>query len=134
MLTTSIATFSGCQIVSPTKEQTKETSDKKTTTKEPSDYLEGIKEMGLDVKDEASIDVNTLPKEVAPISGVSFNGNSDTAMKLLLFDNQEAANTAKSYYVSQEQKTYTNANLLFVSERTMADGWFEKYRDSIFKQ
>ncbi|HIW22012.1 MAG TPA: hypothetical protein H9887_08360 [Candidatus Dorea intestinavium] len=134
LLSLGIATFSGCQVPTTTKKETGDTTVKEETVKEPKDYLPELKELGLDVNEEEAIDVATLPKEVKALSGVSFKGDNDAAMKLLLFENQEAADTARDYYINLEQETFTDENLLFVSDRTMADGWFDKYKDNIFKQ
>lgn len=134
LLTLGTATFSGCQVMRSTQEDANTTPVKEEAVKEPKDYLKEVKELGLTVKEEAVIDVATLPGEVKALSGVSFKGDNDAAMKLLLFANQEDADTARDYYIAKEQETFTDENLLFVSDRTMADGWFDKYKDNIFKQ
>ncbi|WP_125580566.1 hypothetical protein [Lacticaseibacillus suibinensis] len=123
----------GVHEATPTK-TTPSTATTEMRTKQPADYLAGVRSRGLSIKGQADVDVTNQPQAVQAESGVSFSTASNVSFTLLQFKSQALANQARSYYARQGNRVYSNRGLLLTASRGMAKGWFEKYQRAIFRQ
>ncbi|MFD1485842.1 hypothetical protein ACFQ5J_11455 [Lacticaseibacillus baoqingensis] len=121
--------LSGCQ---PAPHQTATQSASTSVPTAPRQFLAGVKKRGLAATQITTIADLELPKEAT--SGVSFIGASDVKFELIAFKTQAAANQARSDAVSQGKRAYSDRRLVLSASTGLGKGWFEKYRDAIFKQ
>lgn len=69
-------------------------------------------------------------------SGVKFTGESGTTLYIYVFDDEDTAVNVQNYWQTDKgEKTYMDHSKLqlFVGDRNLGKGYFDKYKKAIFK-